>query len=105
MNKTVLLASLKSFQTPHYLADSIRTAANATRKHLVIFLFFNKHAPTPWDHVQRLLTYVYVQATKTAQDKGSMLMNIDVLLKAFDQSCPDEISQDVDVVYRVSGGD
>ncbi|KAI0748528.1 Nucleotidylyl transferase [Daedaleopsis nitida] len=33
-----------------------------------------------WDDVQRLLTFVYVQATKVAQDMGRILLDIDVLL-------------------------
>ena len=34
-----------------------------------------------WDDVQRLLTFVYVQATKVAQDLDRVLLDIDVLLK------------------------
>lgn len=34
-----------------------------------------------WDDVQRLLTFVYVQATKVAQDIGNILLDIDVLLQ------------------------
>ncbi|KAF5373558.1 hypothetical protein D9758_000692 [Tetrapyrgos nigripes] len=113
MNKAVLLANLKpshTLLTPHYLAPAICTAANNANNHLVIVLFSQLFASdgvshtTSWDDVQRLLTYVYVQATKTAQDKGNMLMNIDVLLKGLDDVLSDEISQDTDVVYRVSGG-
>jgi len=112
MNNALLLATLDSLQTPHHLARAIVTAATAAQKRLCIVLFarfFNNDKDGishtgAWDDVQRLLTYVYVQATKVAQDKDNILFNIDVLLKGLDDPIPDEIVQDVDVVYRVSGG-
>ena len=49
---------------------------------------------TYWDDVQRLLTFVYVQATKVAEDVGRVLLDIDVLLKgtgAAADAFPDDI--------------
>ncbi|THU81257.1 Nucleotidylyl transferase [Dendrothele bispora CBS 962.96] len=114
MKNAVLLATLESLHTPHHLANAIVTAATTTRNRLTIVLFarfFNTNSDhglshtAVWDDVQRLLTFVYVQATKVAQDKDNILLHIDVLLKGFDQAIPDEILQDVDAVYHVSGGD
>ncbi|KAF8660619.1 hypothetical protein AX16_001598 [Volvariella volvacea WC 439] len=56
-----------------------------------------------WDDVQRLLTYVYVQATKVAQDLDKVLLDVDILLKGLDEDLPDEVGEGIDVVYRVSG--
>lgn len=57
-----------------------------------------------WDDVQRLLTYVYVQATKVAQDMGKVLLDVDVLLRGFDEDLSEDLARGIDVVFRVQGG-
>ena len=57
-----------------------------------------------WDDVQRLLTYVYVQATKVAQDMDKVLLDVDVLLKGFDEDLSSEVAMGMEVVFRVQGG-
>lgn len=124
----ILLASVNTLATPHHLSSVIQTATSLTRDKLIILLFsrsFNvKHggstypeslaishtATSSWKDVQRMLTYVYVQATKAAQEKDKVLMEIDVLLKGLNEA---DLEQDldtltrenhVDIVFRVSGG-
>ena len=58
-----------------------------------------------WDEVQRLLTYVYVQATKVAQDLDRVLMEVDVLLKGFDEDLPEELGTGMEVAFRIEGGE
>lgn len=50
------------------------------------------------------MTYVYVQATKVAQDLDKVLLDVDILLKGLDEDLGEEVGQGMDVVYRVSGG-
>ncbi|KAJ7582945.1 hypothetical protein C8J56DRAFT_1167953 [Mycena floridula] len=56
-----------------------------------------------WNDVQRLLTFVYVQATKIAHENDKVLMEIDVLLRGTGEALPEEIGQGIDMVYRVQG--
>ncbi|KAF8635535.1 hypothetical protein AX17_003918 [Amanita inopinata Kibby_2008] len=56
-----------------------------------------------WDDVQRLLTFVYVQAVKTAQSMGKVLMDVDVLLRGLDEDVPAELSTGMDIIFRVAG--
>lgn len=121
-------------ELPHALGPVIANAAKATKERLVIVLFsrlFNtgksarSRSPAArrsesrgrtdsvdtvlsragmWDDVQRLLTYVYVQATKVAQDMDKVLLDVDVLLRGFDEDLPSELAEGMDVVFRVEGG-
>ncbi|KAJ3993588.1 hypothetical protein F5050DRAFT_1714370 [Lentinula boryana] len=108
----LLLASLPSLSTPHFLAPVIVSAANAASGRLCVVLFSRLFDPDAishtrnWDNVQRLLTYIYVQATKTAQDMDNPLLQVDVLLKgmSMQETLPEDIGEGCEVVYRVSGG-
>ena len=44
-----------------------------------------------WDAVQRLLTFVYVQATKVAQDADRVLLDVDVLLRGTAEPFPEDV--------------
>jgi len=123
--KSLLLATLDSLDTPHHLATAIATATAATTESLIIVLlseyFELPHAvecselvPLPpkhisrtekWDEVQRLLTYVYVQATKVAQDNDKVLMDVTVLLKHTLQADSVDLVAGVDMCFRVKGVD
>lgn len=109
-NSAVLYASLPELSVPHFLAPAIVHAAQHTVGHLLIIIladFFdagNPISPTAnWNNVQELLTFVYVQATKVAQDTDRLLMQIDVLLQGPRDPLP-ESSIAPDVVFRVDGG-
>jgi len=56
-----------------------------------------------WDDVQRLLTYVYVQATAVAQELDNVLLQVDVLLRGFDEDLREDFGNDFDVVVRIEG--
>ncbi|KAI6022730.1 hypothetical protein EDC04DRAFT_2869680 [Pisolithus marmoratus] len=57
-----------------------------------------------WDDVQRLLTYVYVQATKVAQDNGRILMDVSVLLRGGERPLPADWAADgMDMCFLVQG--
>jgi hypothetical protein len=114
-NNALLLATIPSLDPPRFLSSIINTAASTTKSRLAIILFsrlFNApHSPRPgisrthhWDDVHRLLTYVYVQATKVAQDLDKLLMDIDVLLLGIDENIPDDLGNPFDIVFRVAGG-
>ncbi|PFH51752.1 hypothetical protein AMATHDRAFT_141860 [Amanita thiersii Skay4041] len=122
VNNALLLATLSNLTIPQFLAPVITSATAATRSRLVIVLFSrffnNRHgamnADIPpgspgvshigkWDDIQRLLTFVYVQAVKTAQEMGKVLMDIDILLRGLDVDVPSELGDDVDIVFRVAG--
>lgn|SRR6266850_2241501 len=57
-----------------------------------------------WDDVQRLLTYVYVQATAVAQKLDKVLLKADVLLRGFDEDLSEDFGKDFEVVIRIEGG-
>jgi pantetheine-phosphate adenylyltransferase len=121
VDRALLVASLPNLSIPHFLAPVISSAATATRHRLVIILFsrFFNASPnsTPknvgfasgvshsehWNDVQRLLTFVYVQATKVGQDMGKVLMVVDVLLKGMDEDVQEELGIGMDIVFRVTG--
>ncbi|KAI0320114.1 hypothetical protein OF83DRAFT_1106675 [Amylostereum chailletii] len=127
LSSAILLATIPTLDTPHFLAPVIANAARCTHKRLVIVLFsrvFNSTAQQTrsdssgsvgstcssgvsragsWDEVQRLLTFVYVQATKVAQDLDRVLMEVDVLLKGFDEDLQEEVGEGMDIAFRIDG--
>ncbi|KAJ7775001.1 hypothetical protein B0H16DRAFT_1509174 [Mycena metata] len=104
VDSSLLHASLSSLSVPHFLAPAVVQAAQRTRNQLLIILvaelFDPAHAVSHWNDVQQLLTFVYVQATKVAQDMGRLLMQIDVLLLAPHEPLPDAVVAP-DLVFRV----
>lgn len=122
----VLLATVRDIDSPPtYLASAIATAVSRTADRLCIVLcspYFEDRSAIPrspaeerldfdvskavtishteqWDEVQRVLTYVYVQATKVAQDMDKVLMDIDVLLKGTSIPLLEEVFVDAELVY------
>lgn len=57
-----------------------------------------------WDDIQRLLTYVYVQTTAVAQELDKVLLQVDVLLRGFDEDLSEDFGKDFEVVIRIEGG-
>lgn len=117
-DSALLLATLHSLDPLcfKFLSSIIHTAVTTTQNRLTILLFsrlFNSSdSSLPgisrthyWDDVQRLLTYVYVQATKVAQDLDKILMDIDVLLLGIDSNIPQDLGKHFDIVFRVAGGE
>lgn len=119
VDHALLLATLPSLATPYFLSPIITAAVSATRQRLIIILFsrffnasslFNSHQrivhtdPERWNEVQRLLTHVYVQATKVAQEFDKILLEVDVLLKGMDEDVPGDLGSGLDIVFRVNGG-
>jgi pantetheine-phosphate adenylyltransferase len=114
VDNAILLSSLPDLSIPHFLAPVIVLAATAARQRLTIILFsqlFNsKTGNSPpisrtkqWDDIQQLLTFVYVQATKVAQDMDKILLDITVLLKGTEDALTADITGEADV-FRISGG-
>ncbi|KAI0372933.1 Nucleotidylyl transferase [Pilatotrama ljubarskyi] len=127
---TLLLTTVHDLHdTPNFLASSVSTAARKTTERLRIVIlspFFNpplRHshgqstgaatatagdAAVPgisrtqyWDDVQRLLTFVYVQATKVAQDMGKILLDIDVLLRGTADPFPEQVVREAERIFSV----
>lgn len=115
-DSALLLATLPSLDPPYFLSSIIQSAAASTRSRLTIILFsrlFNAPdspllpglSPTQhWDDVHRLLTFIYVQATKVTQDLDKLLLDIDVLLLGIDRNIPHDLGKPFDIVFRVAGG-
>ncbi|KAJ7219418.1 hypothetical protein GGX14DRAFT_436121 [Mycena pura] len=108
MESAVLYASLPDLNLPLFLAPAIAQATQRTLQHLLIVLvadFFDVDHPishsAAWNDVQRLLTFVYVQATKVAQDMNRVLLQIDVLLNGPCDPLPDSVAPHG--VFRVEG--
>lgn len=112
IKRTVLLAHLQDIDVPHHLGPAIVSVTTATAEALVIVLvsqLFHTSESTlnrvqQWDRVQSLLTYVYVKATKAAQDLGKVLLDISVVLKDPSQSFPNNFWNGVDICFRIQGG-
>ncbi|KAJ6525599.1 hypothetical protein B0H19DRAFT_1197913 [Mycena capillaripes] len=109
VESAVLYASVAELSVPHFLATAIVHAAQRTRTHLLIVLladfFDSNHSISHtacWNNVQQLLTFVYVQATKVAQDAGRLLMDIDVLLLGPNDPLPERLVPP-ELVFRVEG--
>ncbi|KAF4608591.1 hypothetical protein EYR40_000936 [Pleurotus pulmonarius] len=106
---SLLFARLPSLSTPHFLSTLISDAAASTKERLLIILFsplFKDGAIShteSWDAVQCILTFVYVQATKIAQDADRVLMDVDVLLKASDEEIGEDVLAEMEAVYLVQG--
>lgn len=112
IKRTVLLAHLQDTNVPHHLGPAIVSVTTATAEALVIVLvsqlFHTSSESTSnrvqqWDRVQSLLTYVYVKATKAAQDLGKVLLDISVVLKDPSQSFPDDFWNGMDMCFRIQG--
>ncbi|KAF7294815.1 CTP-transf-like domain-containing protein [Mycena indigotica] len=101
MDSTLLYASIHETEIPVFLASPIAHAAQNTHKHLTIILV-SPSFDLSWNSIQQLLTFVYVQATKVAQDRNRILMQIDVLLHIPNTAIPESVSSP-DVVFRVEG--
>ncbi|KAF7440633.1 hypothetical protein PC9H_000979 [Pleurotus ostreatus] len=106
---SLLFARLPNLSTPHFLSTLISDAAASTKERLLIILFsplFKNGAIShteSWDAVQCILTFVYVQATKIAQDADRVLMDVDVLLKASDEEIGEDVLAEMEAVYLVQG--
>ncbi|KAK7693750.1 hypothetical protein QCA50_003322 [Cerrena zonata] len=121
VDSAVLISTLDSIDYPPYhLASSITLATRSTVRQLRIILVSPLFNPSPpadfesggselqygvsrtsrWDEVQRLLTYVYVQATRVAQEMGRILMDVDVLLHGSNSEVPGIAKESVQRVYE-----
>ncbi|KAL0058566.1 hypothetical protein AAF712_014758 [Marasmius tenuissimus] len=96
---------------PSFLSSVINAASATAQKRVVVVLIsrlFNKHPSIInnielFPGVQRLLTYIYVQASRDDHP----LLEVDVILRGLDEklniTTDDEEELAVDAVYRVSG--
>lgn len=104
ISHSVLLVSvptLAQLQSPEYLQDGIRAAVAQTRKSLLVIVFsplfstslnrqlllgpvresLKKNTAKQWKEVQKLLTFIYVQSAKRAQELDNILLSVDVVLR------------------------
>ncbi|KAH9945877.1 Nucleotidylyl transferase [Epithele typhae] len=116
---SVLITTIHGLhEAPNFLATAVSTAARHTTESLQIVIIsslFNPPAGTHnapgisriahWDDVQRLLTFVYVQATKVAQDVGRILLNVDVLLRGTAEAFPEQVLEGAARIYSVTPHD
>ncbi|KAL1944709.1 hypothetical protein VTO73DRAFT_3139 [Trametes versicolor] len=117
---TLLLTTVHNLHdAPNFLATSVSTAARTSTAGLRIVIlspFFDLPPDSAsddhsrgvsrtahWDDVQRLLTFVYVQATKVAQDLGNILLDIDVLLRgtAEADAFPNRVALEAERIFSV----
>jgi len=89
---SILIIHLSGLKDVHNYADAIKAATEQTTERLLIILFcgvFNEdrhlNHSAVWDEVQGLLTFVYVEATRVAQDADRILMDVNVLLRGLDK--------------------
>ena len=49
--------------------------------------------------------HVYVQATKMSQEIDNVLMDVDVMLKGLNEDLDSSLGNDMDICFRVTGGE
>lgn len=111
IKRTILFAHLHDISVPHHLGPAIASVTAATTEALVIVLISQlfrtvestSNRAKQWDHIQRLLTYVYVKATKAAQDLGKVLLDISVVLKDPSESFPNNFGNNMNMCFRIQG--
>ncbi|KAG2158463.1 uncharacterized protein EDB93DRAFT_671313 [Suillus bovinus] len=111
IKRTVLFAHLHDISAPHQLGPAIASVTAATTEALTIVLvsqlFRTAESPSnrvkQWDNVQRLLTYVYVKATKTAQDLGKILLDVSIMLKDPSERFPTNFGSGMDMCFLIQG--
>ena len=115
VNNSLLITTIDSIDVlPHFLTSPIAVATTKSLQSLTIVLVspyfnppgypFTKSRRTSirdvkgisrterWEDVQKILTFVYVQATKVAQELGRILLNVDVLFDGgFKAGCASDI--------------
>lgn len=90
--RSILILHLAGLNDAHKFADAIKLATEQTSERLLIILFCDvinedrhlNHSAS-WDEVQGLLTFVYVEATRVAQDADRILMDVSVLLRGLEK--------------------
>lgn len=116
VDRALLIAALDTVNdVPHHLSTPIATAASKTVQALRIVLvspLFDANPASDGSHratalgttqfgdVQRVLTYVYVQATKVAQEMGKILMEVDVLLRGENEPLQESVITGAQIVYQ-----
>ena len=102
----ILVCYLRSFDLPIFISEPISRSTSIAQDRVVILLisplFENISHTQHWDNVQRLLTFVYVQAAKALQEQDSILLQIDVLLKQVGEDVPSELS-DAHTLFLLDG--
>ena len=90
--RSILVVHLASLRDVHRFTEAIKTATEQTSERLLIILICDalnedRHLNNvaAWDDVQGLLTFVYVEATRVAQDADRILMDVNVLLRGLDK--------------------
>ncbi len=109
---TLVALAIDDLRTPHHLAHIVRAAVERTSQSCLIVVFSDAFAASPaavahtdaWDAVQRLLTFLYVQATSIAQELDRVLMDTDVLLRGSQQTL-DIPQREYGCLFRVDGGE
>jgi pantetheine-phosphate adenylyltransferase len=113
----LVLANIRDLD-PQFLGPVVSTAAASTRNRLTVVLvsrYFDAAPEHPdpvgspshtalWSDVQKLLTFIYVQATTVAQGLDRVLMDVEVLLKGFETGLSDDLAAGVEICYRLEGG-
>ncbi|KAJ8597858.1 Nucleotidylyl transferase [Rhizopogon salebrosus TDB-379] len=121
INHALLFAHLPHLDAPHHLGSPIASVIALTGESLIIVLLSQLfHLPQAaescsntsqqcpnrvdqWDDVQRLLTYVYVKATKAAQDLGKVLLDISVVLRDPSEELSSHLGHGIDMCFRIQG--
>jgi pantetheine-phosphate adenylyltransferase len=116
VDSALLVLRVDGLETGAYtsLGPLIAHAARPTRKRVLILLLSPLFDPeeakgginriAKWHEVQRLLTFVYVEATRVAQAQGRVLIDIDVLLRSQRQVVWEDVGKDAEAVYATADG-
>ncbi|TRM62564.1 hypothetical protein BD626DRAFT_569714 [Schizophyllum amplum] len=94
VERALLLCSIVSLDLPEYLPPPSPLALAPPE----CAISHTSH----WDDVQKLLTRVYVSATKAAQELKKVLMDVDVVFKGLNEGFP-SLDNTYDTVYRIAG--
>ena len=111
LSHAFLVLKLENLRDVNRYLPAIASATKQTTERLVVILFsdlFNRDSELShtgsWDEVQALLSTVYVETARVAQEMDRVLMDVDVLLKGFDAEVLIDHQDVWQGIFTVQGG-
>ncbi|TDL27410.1 Nucleotidylyl transferase [Rickenella mellea] len=100
LSNSILAFRLEHLRIPYELIPVIKVSLLHTTERILVLVFckiFNddqnvSHTGS-WDDIQRLLTFIHVEATRIAQENDRILLQVDVLLRGTDKQVELQESQ------------
>lgn len=104
IDNAILILKLDDLENLTVISSPIVTVARRTRSRLLIVLhhplFEDGFGTNTWGIIQRLLVHAYVQANVVANEMNKILMNVEVILRAPQNSLKDLPNASWDAIFH-----